>query len=80
MNVPIIPLAAMDAFRGSNSNHSSRKSAELMVMSLVKYSNCSDDSVLKWSNNFFVLDKSDKDGRMAFGAIVSRIGRTAIPI
>ena len=53
---------------------------ELIVISLVKYSNCSFEIVLKWSNNLFVENRSDKDGFNAFGAIVSRIGLTVIPI
>ena len=32
------------------------------------------------SNNFFELKRSDREGLIAFGAIVSSIGLTAIPI
>ena len=73
-------ISPMVAFSGSNSNHSSKKSAELIVISFVKYSNCCDVRVLIWSNNLFELKRSDKEGLIALGAIVSSIGLTAIPI
>ena len=80
MNVPMIPLADIVAFNGSYSNHSSKKSAELIVISFVRYSNCSEESVVTWFNSFLVADRSDNDGRIALGAIVSKTGRTDIPI
>ena len=76
-NVPMIPLADMVAFNGSVSNHSSRKSDALIVMSLKRAWNRSSPRLRKCLPSLRSPRRSFGLKDVGSGGTIAMIGLTA---